>query len=301
MPSKQVYNVCFTAWKTPIFFDNKFSYMIYGIETCPETGKEHFQGYLECEKKMTFEGIKKTLNDSKVHLEVRKGTQEQAINYCKKDGLWYEYGTPKSQGKRNDLIAMKNDIMQGRKVDDIALEEPNIYHQYGRTLSKIEDLRMRKLFRTEAPEVVWYFGATGVGKSHKAYENYNSDTHYNWKYDGDWQDGYAQQDIVIINEFRGSIPYGLLLQLCDKYPYDLRRRNREPIPFISKKIIITSCDPPEKVYSKLSMTDSLDQLYRRIEVYKVTRDASMPECQMTRHHWIKDYQSEDDDESTAFF
>ena len=113
-------------------------------------------------------------------------------------------------------------------------------------------------------------GKTGVGKSHKAFDNYNSETHYLWKLnDKNWQDGYTGQEIVIINDFRGEINYNELLNLIDKWPYTLPRRGREPVPFLAKHIIITSSLPPEKVYWRRDNEDYLEQLFRRIKIIEV--------------------------------
>ena len=53
---------------------------------------------------------------------------------------------------------------------------------YGRTLNFIEDLKMRKLHRSQMTEGIWIFGKTGCGKSHYAFKDFNSDSHYVWKY-----------------------------------------------------------------------------------------------------------------------
>jgi len=125
---------------------------------------------------------------------------------------------------------------------------------------------MRKVFRTEMTTCEWLTGPSGSGKSHKAFEGYNPDTHYKWKYDNGWQDDYRQQPIVIINEFRGQIKYSDLLELIDKFPCEVRRRNRTPLPFTSKHIIITSVLSPQEVYCNLAQNDSLQQLLRRIKI-----------------------------------
>ena len=59
-----------------------------------------------------------------------------------------------------------------------------------------------------------------------------------------------------------------LLTMIDCHPnYYVSRRCREPLPFISKKVIITSCMQPFEVYKNLNKSDKLSQLYRRLKVY----------------------------------
>lgn len=241
-------------------------YLIVGREVCPKTEKIHHQCYIEFSSARYFGGVKKLLKGC--HLEASLGGADANKEYCSKDkNVIIEHGTPKQQGKRNDLDEVKKKIENGLKVDEIVMDNPWIFHQYGRTLSKIEDLCMRKRFRTEMTEGIWYYGETGVGKSHKAFEGYSPDTHYVVNLnDKGWWDGYAQQDIVIINEFRGQITYADMLCLLDKWPYAVPRRGREPLPFISKKVIVTSSMKPADVYHNIDTRDSIAQLLRRLKV-----------------------------------
>ena len=54
-------------------------------------------------------------------------------------------------------------------------------------------------------EGYWYYGPTHSGKSHIAFEGYTPDKIYVKDLNVMWWDGYKQQDIVIINEFRGQL------------------------------------------------------------------------------------------------
>lgn len=76
---------------------------MFQAEVGEETNTPHFQGYVEWKQKKTFTAAKALLGGDKVHLEARRGTQQQAIDYCSKedtrvDGPWY-HGTPKKQPK----------------------------------------------------------------------------------------------------------------------------------------------------------------------------------------------------------
>lgn len=246
-------------------------YICVGMEQ-GENGTPHYQGYVYFNDAKTFTSIKKKL--PRAHIEVARGTPQQNNKYCTKDGnLLIEQGTIPQQGKRTDLCAKKDEIMNGKKVDDIILEDPEFYHQYGRTLHKIEDLRMRQVYRTEMTEGEWVYGTTGTGKSEYAFKDYDPKTHYIWKYEKNgWQDGYAQQPIVIIDEFRGQMTMNELLMMIDKHPnFFVQRRGREPLPFTSKKVIITSSLAPGEVYHNLCANDKLDQLYRRIILTKMEK------------------------------
>lgn len=244
------------------------SYVIIGLEVGKE-GTEHIQGYFEVPNPRVVGGLSKALKCA--HLEPRNGTRDQAITYCKKDGKFLEwYATPDQpppgQGARTDLKELVSAIRDGLKVDDIVIENPAIYHQYGRTFNKVEDLAMRRKYRTEMTTCIWYWGPTGVGKSHVAFDGYSPTTHYVYPNDNGWWDGYAQQEVVILNDFRGEIPYNEMLQMIDKYPHWVRRRGREPLPFTTKHVIVTSALPPNYVYQMQHTQDSIAQLLRRVHV-----------------------------------
>ena len=245
-------------------------YIICGIET-GDSGTPHIQGYVNFQTDKSLKQLSKHI--PRGHLTKCKGNAQHNITYCSKDNnILYTKGTPPQQGRRKDLEEVKNDILEGKTTsEDIAINDPMIYHQYARTLMKIEDIAMRRKFRTEMTKGIWYYGATETGKSTKAYEGFNPLTHYNWKDDGGWQDGYIQQETVIINEFRGEIKYKDLLQLVDWTPYEVRRRNREPMPFTSKTVIITSALHPSEIYKNLNENDSLAQLIRRFEIVELRK------------------------------
>lgn len=74
-------------------------------EKAPETGREHFQGYLSLTAPMRLSGVKAILKDDTAHLEVCKGTPKQSWDYCTKedtriDGPWTYGEAPKGQGAR---------------------------------------------------------------------------------------------------------------------------------------------------------------------------------------------------------
>lgn len=234
-----------------------------------ERGTPHLQGYIEFASKKEFSTMKKLM--PKCHLEKRRGTSQQAADYCKKDGdLIIEKGIISSPGRRTDLDDIASEIMSGRKVDDIAIGNPSAYHLYSKTLQKIEDIALRNKYRTWFTKAVWFYGAPSVGKSHRAFQDFSTKTHYVWKYDGGWQDGYVGQPIVIINEFRGQITFSDLLMLIDKWPYEVRRRGREPAPFLAEKIYITSSTHPMNIYEKaLSDDERFEQLEQRCKIIEL--------------------------------
>jgi len=238
---------------------------LYGKEIAPTTGTPHVQGYIHFANQRGFNAIRKRLYGA--HIEIARGTPKQNEEYCGKDKNYRIFGEkPIGQGARVDISKVAGEIVDGLKVEKLIMEDPMFYHQYGRTLNKIEDLTMRKNTRKEMTKGIWYYGKTGTGKSHKAFENFRTETHYLVPNDNGWWDAYTQQETVIFNDFRGEITYNELLQLVDKWPHYVRRRGREPMSFTSKLVIITSSLHPSQLYCRRAEEDDIAQLYRRFEI-----------------------------------
>lgn len=257
-------------------------YMAGALETCPTTGRSHMQGvvYYENARSIAALGRKRKNN-----VEVAKADILDAAGYCAKGTRakpeagyrvfledpcegFFQVGERPSQGSRTDLKDFAKQVQEGRSVDSIVMENPQAFHCYGRTLERIEDIVLRKKFRmAKSTEGLWLWGPTGVGKSHAAFQGYSPETHYVLNVnDNGWWEGYVGQDIVVINDFRGQLPYCDLLLLVDEWPHTVKRRNRACMPFTSKKLIITSSLPPHEVYHNLAQRDSFDQLYRRFKI-----------------------------------
>lgn len=243
-------------------------YLIYGRET-GENGTPHLQGYVQVAGGIRLSALKKVL--PRAHWEPAKGSADSNKTYCSKQGDVFEKGRAEQQGQRNDIAELKDRIIRGElKVDDLALENPEAVHQYGRTLDRIEDIYRRTMKRTWRTQGYWIYGPTGVGKSHWARAQSRDDHYWLPTNDRGWWDQYTGQEVVIIDDFRGEIKFSELLRLMDEYPMTVPRRGRAPTPFMAKKIIITSCHPPEEVFKNvLSGEDNIAQLKRRCKIGKI--------------------------------
>ena len=260
------------------------SYLIVGSENCPDTGRQHWQGYVESTTKVSLSTIKtKGGLWATCHLEKAQGTSEDNIKYCSKDGQEITWGEPMQAGKRTDLAALASAVTAGTTtVAEILSENPAAYHTYGRTLEKLEDLRHCEVTRGEwePPNVHWYWGETGCGKSRcamirakKLIEEGRAKAVYRHTWDDNgWWDCYKGEDIVIFDEFRCQIPFHQLLTWLDGYEVRVKRRGRLPVPLMAKFIIITCTKEPENCYDKDKIGEDMNQLIRRItQVRKFNR------------------------------
>lgn len=261
---------------TPSFTSsNGLRFICFGKEICPTTQTPHLQGYIEftgpksAKQIHTFPGLVRASF-------VRAGGDSTVnIKYCQKDGLFQRFGSPAitTQGKRVDLKKLKDEIMKGTKtVNKVLLDDPKTYHQYGRTLLAIETLRFSENKRSTMTQGFWLIGKTSTGKSHYIHSMFPGLTYYNWIVSSkiEWQDGYKQQDVVFIDDFRGQIPYEDLLKMIDKWYFPVNRRNTSSIPFTSKYVVITSPLLPHECYPRRHAKDNIEQLLRRVRVITLT-------------------------------
>lgn len=248
---------------------DKLQYITMGQEIGPKNGTPHLQGYLETKTPCSYKQVHKLIGFKNLSLDWAKGTAEENDDYTGKDNVGvYRRGTklpPKSQGKRTDLKLIVQGLTTGKiTMLDILMDYPQFYTQYNKTFCAANQVYLKTLKRTEMTQLIWVVGGTGTGKSHFAFSH--SRSYYSWPYDGEWCDEYEGEEVLVINEYRGTIKYDLLLQMSDKWPCSMRRRNIPPYPFISKYIVITSVLTPEECYPNREKNDCIQQLLRRCKV-----------------------------------
>lgn len=197
------------------------SYLIYGLEIGKE-GTPHLQMYFELPKKKTLRGLKAALlNESaslnSLHLEISKGDLSSNQEYCKKDGQWFQFGTPMTNGTKRSILEVSEAIKNGASLKTIATDFTDHFIRYPRGIEKAIEL-LNNDPRDFKSYVKVYIGATGTGKSRKAHE----DDKITWTHHGDrWFDGYQGQESVLFDDFDGiksGIPFRKLLQITDRYP-----------------------------------------------------------------------------------
>ncbi len=172
-----------------------YTYIIVGKEICPETGTPHNQGYVVFKNQKYMTGAKKIF--PRAHLEIKKGTIKEAIDYCKKDGEFYEEGeVPKS--------AKDATIDRWEKAKDAALrgcfeEIPaqmlmQCYHAFKRyhqdNPTKPDNLKKRDNF--------WIVAPSGYGKSTYVRERWPD---FYDKGPNKWWVGYKDEPVVICDDF----------------------------------------------------------------------------------------------------
>ena len=96
-------------------------YLIAGHEV-GESGTPHLQMYVQLNKQVKMTTMHRWPGWERVHFEGARGTSNEASDYCKKDGNFFEYGEMKDMGRkgaRNDLEGVKKAIESGETYDNI--------------------------------------------------------------------------------------------------------------------------------------------------------------------------------------
>lgn len=227
---------------------NFCSYATYGREIGSEE-TPHLQGYFELKKRKRFSSLKRSfcqVDLAAIHLEMRRGTAQQAADYCQKDGDFFEVGSlSRSQGSRSDLIQLREDLLAQKSLQDIAQEHFGSFLRYQRGINAFRSI--------VAPQRMWpvqvhvWWGKTGTGKTRRVYETVGDGALYSHP-GGPWFDGYDSQPNVLFDEFSGSyFSLTYLLKLLDRYPMQVPIKGSF-VSFVPKSIFITSNYPPEEWY-----------------------------------------------------
>lgn len=277
MSGTKLRNYCFTYFgeELEISEDSDIKYCIFQKEKCPDTGRIHFQGYVELTKPMRIKAVQELLGIEKAHLEKRMGSREQAKAYCSKedtrvDGPWEVGNFGSTQGKRNDLTALKKDILDPKSnICDVVIKSVENYQQ----LRFVEGLMKYRQPYVGVRCVKWFYGPTGVKKSYTASieaGDYDEITYTN----GGFWIGYRGNKNVVINDIRGNVPLNELLRITDRYKLYINIKGGE-CAWEAVNIWITCNVHPESLYQNCG--ERVDQLVRRISEIRKFGDGTRDE------------------------
>lgn len=85
-------------------FKEKVTYSIFAKEVGEKTKTPHLQGYTVFRSPQRLAGVKKLIS-GRIFAEPRRGSHQQALDYCKKSGDFTEYEGEPPKDKRSDAFA----------------------------------------------------------------------------------------------------------------------------------------------------------------------------------------------------
>lgn len=250
-----------------VALSKKATYMIVANEVGKECGTPHFQGFVYFTNARTQKAI---LKDLKGRGYVKKSRCSAAVNtaYCEKQGdVFIREGTMPEQGGRTDIKRVIEAVERGDSmtqiIQDVAVNYQDIQ------IAK-EAMKVLEPPRRDMPEVYWYHGPSGTGKSRDAVaeaegEDGEFSVYSPLAFSGKFWDGYDGQDHIVIHDFRpGWVPFAVLLQMLDRYEFRVENKGGSR-QLRAKKIYITSPFSPEAC---VPFGEEAYQLLRRIKVIR---------------------------------
>lgn len=257
---------------------DRCKYCVWQLERAPDTGRLHFQGFLQWEHARSLQCTKRNMGLQSVHLEIARGSAKQNRDYCTKEesrveGPW-EHGELPEQGKRNDLHDFVSMVREQKKVPETVLleEHASIVAKYPRFVERVQRCYGDK--RNWETEVYVLVGPTGTGKTRSVFDRYPAGDIFVYPGRG-WFDGYRGQPIVLFDDYYGEqdgenkVEWGMLLKLLDRYPMEVPVKGGYS-NWIPRRVYFTSNIPYIQWYPRVSQTQ-FAALERRITKY-ITED-----------------------------
>jgi len=262
-----------------LFQSGYFGYLIMGKETAPSTGTPHLQGFMWTSEPKQLAVLKKKFKGMWIAVPGPDKGPTYWQTYCTKQDVdatilgnppseeEFKAQTPKGQGKRSDLLAVKRAIDEGKNCEELMGDDEHFgtFAQHSKYFNSYQAYKRRRT-SFNPPQVTVYYGGTGTNKTRRVYEDVdNLEELHKWEpQHGQWFDGYAGQKTVLLDEYRGQLPYGMLLSMLDGYPNTKVQIKGGMVHWSPEVIYITSPTHPKEWYPNLTANDKIEQLLRRI-------------------------------------
>lgn len=268
-------NWCFTAFTEPhVPVTHKhFRYAIFQKERCPETKREHYQGYIEFSQGIKLQPLKLAFEDDTVHFEGRRGTREQARAYCMKADTQLE--APKefgewtqNRGARVDLQEARTIIMIKRKREEL-YQDPELdqimtkFPKWAENVlqTKKDDIQVdielyewqkNVLVLLDAEPVrrriIWIWSVSPkTGKS--TFYDYVSSTRDVLPGCNNWADliyAYDKNSIVWFDFTRQQYPCYDILEKISNHSYHLSTKFNSHRKYVKTHVVVTANIPPNE-------------------------------------------------------
>ncbi len=227
------------------------------------------------------------------HVEPQLGGKSELKCYLEKSGKYEEKGEhvlltkgldiiKDKQGKRNDLEEIQSMLENGSTPNEIFAENFR-YRKYEKMIKA--DYLQRRIKKTPLIKEMhneYHFGDSGTGKTYvyiKKCEEYSEEEVYlcndysNSRGSAGGFDFYANNaaKVIVLDEFRGEIPYSQMLSILDVYSRNQQHCRFQNVYALWTSVIICSILSPEQVYFNMvdqiqRSRDTFKQFIRRFEI-----------------------------------
>lgn len=233
------------------------SWVTFQEEVAPSSGTPHIQFYVIFKENYRRQTVVNKLPGA-VHTEPCKGDHASNKEYCSKEesrkegGICMMGGTEPRPGARSDLVRIKARLDEGAKEAEIANEFFGQWVRYHKAFNRYRGIKLPNRSFPTFTQVYW--GPPGTGKTRAAFDEAGPDAYWLPKPNGSrvFWDGYEGQEHVVIDEFFGWMPRDLMCRICDRYPFRVETKGGS-VPFVAKKIWITSNSPPCEWWTRIGL------------------------------------------------
>ncbi len=245
-----------------------------------QEGTPHTHIYLYADNAIMFSTIHKRFYGA--HIDKANGTSQECRDYIRKEGKYFDSSKKETNlsetfeewGKmpieRQKSQKQMEAIMEMIKDGATDAEILGVFAFAFTKLSHIEKARQTWLeakYRNEwrTLEITYIHGKTRTGKTRYVMEKYGYSNVYKVTNYQHPFDGYNGEDVLLLDEFRSSIPFSELLQILDGYPCKLAARYADKVACFTKVYIVTNI-PFEEQYPNIKRDepDSWEALRARI-------------------------------------
>ena len=183
------------------------------------------------------------------------------------------------QGSRDDIQAIRDAIDDGSTPDDLMLDPVYGLLMTGQVATFADRYYALKQTRrwsreNRAVKVHYIYGRTQSGKTGSVFARYGHDNVYRARMGTrDPFNHYNYHPVLILDEFRSSVPFGDLLEMIDRYPYEIDRRYHNVWAAWTDVYMLTTI-PLSAQYPDVEGSER-EQLYRRISDVSEMVDGSL--------------------------
>lgn len=236
-----------------------YTYLIIGDEIAPTTGTPHLQVFVILKNDWKDGYVKwiKAVGTKRWSVLDCNASNESNSKYCRKEKVLFEKGEFSAQGSRSDIRLVREMCQQNKSIREIskvcsgyqAIRYAETYYKYNEPKRKIGPV-----------EIIWIWGASGVGKSSYCWERENLDDIVTPTTEK-WWDDYDQHPVVLIDDIDSEwCGFKRFLRITDIYPYRVETKGGTR-QIAAKRFYITSSVKPQHIWEN---EEDQKQLLRRL-------------------------------------
>ena len=253
-------------------------YLCYGKEVGKQTETPHLQGFVEF-KYQVYHPHRFFLDCGHGYFQPTRGTVQENIDYCAKDGDFHEFGKRPQDRNQQGHHGARGGARGGEmekarweaawaaakegRIEDIPAD---IRSRYLSTWLRVKSMNLPKPEDLDNLDNLWIHGETGSGKSlwvHRTFPGAYKKGFSKWWCGFNSDD--PEHQVVVLDDVHPSWPEKVHLKnWADHYPFVAEYKGGSTV-IRPKKIIITSNYHPQQMFKQ----EDLGPILRRFKVVNV--------------------------------